>query len=147
MLELNCLVLAVSHLYTHLSVHSLENDSAVTSSLSTHRLRPLYSPAPMSLEWALWIVPFINDNLLLFKLVNQILSHLELRSSVIDCLFSTFYTGLGLWWCFCFRWCHGNWAVWWGCVWWWWDCFGAIVEDCLGFDRFMLIQWLTKLCS
>ncbi len=91
-LELNYLVLAVSHLYTRLSVHSLENDSAVTSSLSTHRPRPLYSPALMSLEWALWIVPFINDNLLLFKLVYQILSHLELRSSVIDCLFFPHYT-------------------------------------------------------
>lgn len=114
-LELNCLVLAVSHLlYTHLSVHSLESDSAVTSSLSTRRLRPLYSPALMSLEWALWIMPFINYNVLLFRLLYQILSHLEFRSSVIDCLFfSTLYTGLGLWWCYCFRCCHDNWAVWW----------------------------------
>lgn len=36
-------------------------------------------------------MPFINYNSLLFKLAYQIVSHLELRSGVIDCLFFPHY--------------------------------------------------------
>ncbi len=37
-------------------------------------------------------MPFINYNSLLFRLLYQILSHLEFCSSVIDCLFFPHYT-------------------------------------------------------
>lgn len=70
----------------------LLHDHSAPNAQPACRLRPLYSPVLMSLEWALWTVPFINYISVLFKLAYQILSHLEVHSTIIDCLFIPHYT-------------------------------------------------------